>query len=851
MLQAPIFTQIEGVSIFKDDQIWYKFYPIAAFPTVRRNEKDKPVFLLTKYAFSDEQRKNDSKLPSGGGYLNFDIQFSVDPNVLESRIRPELQKWVDREWERRRAANSAETPQSPKVEFGEPTWTDGKVSLDAPQDANLVSARVASGAPSLLAGNIAVFSMDLTAPGATFMEKALVNPDGQGGTDLTTLQVQYDLKFWARIPPVHIHIKADSKKLHEHVQKIIEGQGWDGCTYYDFDHTNIDTETASLEGIIDIKIDTGAASLGESELSSLRNYALDLVKEMIESNFFKDESEEPKQPNSPTPAPLDPNNRKKLFKKDFDQTTMSIELDLEQSSVVQWKINPQATLETFFQGMKPKELKQFIRVIDLNDDFFNHLGLMIGAYCANYKDPALAAVEVQVRYSGTEENGRRQETTQTFTFTSEEKQFWNPSLIGGKREYEWRYRVGYKEHGFSEYSQWELSSSNAINVPVSIGRIQLAARTGYIDFADFVDQVQISIAYEDPDLNVPRESTVLTLNKDKLEAPYERLIYQKWQKPIEYKQRFILKSGEIIEENTWRKSVDRTQLLINQPKEGLLKAQLVPAGNGWDEVSQVVVDLRYTDMSHNYTVTDSVTFKSRDDLKVWKVVLQDKNKRDFEYQVSISYKSGKFEQSTWLRSQGSESSRTIPIEVKGSPSLRITIDSALINFATFPVVELTVDYNAANARKKETFTFRDKSLQLWKIDIPENAPIEYSWQATYYPADGSPLTKKGIERDTSLIIPLPPKAGKLKIDIASQLLDFEKTPMVQVDLQYNDDENGIHESTSLSFIQKEKQIWELEVKDISRKLFGYRITYFFADDTPPKVTEIKFQEANLIAIPKV
>jgi len=50
-----------------------------------------------------------------------------------------------------------------------------------------VSARVAEGAPSLLVGNIAVFSMDLTAPGATFMEKVLVNPDGSGGTDLTTL----------------------------------------------------------------------------------------------------------------------------------------------------------------------------------------------------------------------------------------------------------------------------------------------------------------------------------------------------------------------------------------------------------------------------------------------------------------------------------------------------------------------------------------------------------------------------------------------------------------------------------------------------------------------------------------
>jgi hypothetical protein len=193
MLQAPMFMQIEGVSLFKDDQIWYKFYPISQYSTIRLDDKGKPVFLLTKYAFSDDQRADNSKLPSGGGYLNFDIQFSVDETVLNEKLRPQLQSWVDKEWNRLKSdtpvdqAKVAGMSAAPIVEFGEPTWTDGKVSLDAPQDANLVSARVAEGAPSLLAGNIAVFSMDLTAPGATFMEKVLVNPDGSGGTDLTTL----------------------------------------------------------------------------------------------------------------------------------------------------------------------------------------------------------------------------------------------------------------------------------------------------------------------------------------------------------------------------------------------------------------------------------------------------------------------------------------------------------------------------------------------------------------------------------------------------------------------------------------------------------------------------------------
>ncbi len=858
MLQAPMFMQIEGVSLFKDDQIWYKFYPIAQYPTIRLDEKGKPVFLLTKYAFSDDQRAENSKLPSGGGYLNFDIQFSVDETVLNEKLRPQLQTWVDKEWSRLKSATPAEQAKvagmsaPPSVEFGEPTWTDGKVSLDAPQDANLVSARVAEGAPSLLAGNIAVFSMDLTAPGATFMEKVLVNPDGSGGTDLSMLQVIYNLKFWSRLPPVHIHIKADSEKLHDHVQKIIEGRGWHDCTYYDFDHTDIDTETASLTGMIDIQIDTGSAALDNSELASLRTYALDLVKEMIQANFFSDKPDESdRSPTNRNPNALPANgNPNRFFKQTYDKSTMKIELDLEQSSVVEWKINPQATLQTFFKGMKPQEIKQFVRKVDLNDDFFSHLGLTVCAY-SDYKDPVLSVVEVDVHYNGTDESGKRQDESKTFTFTSQDNQLWNPSLIGSKRDYEWRYRVGYKDHGFGEYTEWKPDLKDKVSVNAAIGRIKLVARAGYIDFVDFVEQVQVQIAYEAPDLNVPREVTTIVLNANKTEVPYERLIYQEWKRPLEYKTRFILKNGETIEDTTWRKSDDRNQILINQPKDGVLQARFIPVGDGWDDVSQVVVDLRYDDLSNQYNVVDTLTLKTREDMRTWKVVLQDQSKRDFDYQVSVSYKSGRFDQTEWKRSQGQDAVRTVPIEVKGRPTIKVTIDPTLLNFANTPVVEATLDYNAAGISKRETFVFRDKVPQLWKIDVPEGAPVEYNWQVTYYPIDSDPLVKKGQERDTSCVIPTPPKAGKLRVELASQLVDFNKTPMVQVDLQYDDEANGTHEIGSLSFTQKEKQAWELNVKDVSRKLFGYKLTYFFADDTPAKTTEMKFQEASFIPIPKV
>src|SRR5690349_17138435 len=101
MLLAPAIRSIGGVTIFGDDTVWYRFYPIAQYPTVRLDENGKPVFLLVKYAFSDDERAQNPKLPPGGGYMNFDVQFSVSDQQMQP-IKVELQAWVNDEWNRLR-----------------------------------------------------------------------------------------------------------------------------------------------------------------------------------------------------------------------------------------------------------------------------------------------------------------------------------------------------------------------------------------------------------------------------------------------------------------------------------------------------------------------------------------------------------------------------------------------------------------------------------------------------------------------------------------------------------------------------------------------------------------------------
>ena len=101
MLTTPAFTTIRGVTIFPDDEVWHRFYALAPHPTVRRNADGDPIFLLVKYAFSDSDREARPDLPAGGGYLNFDVVFDLEPE-LEKEVKAELQTWVDAEWQRRR-----------------------------------------------------------------------------------------------------------------------------------------------------------------------------------------------------------------------------------------------------------------------------------------------------------------------------------------------------------------------------------------------------------------------------------------------------------------------------------------------------------------------------------------------------------------------------------------------------------------------------------------------------------------------------------------------------------------------------------------------------------------------------
>lgn len=852
MLAVPAFRTIADATVYQDDAVWYRFYPVPNRPRVRLDDAGNPVFLLVKYALSDAEREAHPELPPGGGYLNVDVAFRLT-DAQRTAIAADLQAWVDTEFARRRAGSANEQASvagmaaPPPVEFGTPTYTGGAVALDAPQSTQLVSRRVAEGAPSLLADNVAVFSLDLTNEGATFMERTLVN--GGDATDLTPIQVRYDLQFWARLPAVRIHVSADSERIYEQTRKVMDGAGVDHCTTYDFAYSDISTESAAVAGLIDVQIDTGSGSVDEPIVAELRRYALDMMQQLIESNFFTTDPALGLPPAGQDDLPLDdnPKNDKKYLRKTYDAATMKLELNLEQRSVVQWPIHPQATLETFFHGMTPAELNRFVRVVSLNDPFFQSLNLDARCF-ATFEAGGLEAVQVDVRYAGRDANGDRQEKLHTFTFTDNLPQTWNPALIGTERAYESRYRVKFAGRDFGGWTSWEPNDAPDLNIAVpETGRLNLEIRVGDVDFTGLVRQVQVTVAYEDPAAGIAREEKTIVLDAQHLTETYTRTLFDIVRQPVQYKRRFVLQSGDVVEDALWR-TLRGPQLVVNQPAEGILNVRLLPAGDGWSDVAQVIVDLRYTDPANSFVAEESLSLKTNAEFRTWTVVLRDKTRRTFDYRINASYKDGRFEQTPFRSHTGEE---TLPIVVTAPPRHAITLISDRLDFAAAPLTEVTLRHAATGAT--ETFVMRDKSPQVWRVDVAPDTPLRFSAAITHFPADGDPVTVPPFE-ETDPILVLPPyrapQPGTLAVQVLPTLLDFTQTPLVTVDLEYEDDANDIRLVNSLAFGDKTPQTWTFPVADLNRKLIGYRITYFVAPDMQPHVMEMQFQEKPLLVIPR-
>ena len=842
MLTLPSHRNIDDITVYQDDAVWHRFYLIPSVPTVRLDNKKQPVFLLAIYHFSDQSREEHPDLPRGGGYMNFDVQFAVEPKKAED-ARRELQDWVNKEYAARRAdpmyKNLADyaAAEPPTVELADPQLSSGKVTMHTTQAAALVTGRFAEAPASLVSGSTAVFNVDLTENGASFMKQLMVDPEGGGRIDLTPIQVIYNLHMWARLPPVTITVKANSEKIHTTLQSISQTNRDNICTPHEietFRESVVNTSTLKETSLVEIRIDKGNASLPEEVMSDLQRYALDLFADMIEEKFLVPTEDEPVEPltfagdlpsTGPRRArPIGLRTGRHKLRQSSETASMNLEITINRSDVVEWPLVAQATLQTFLSSASEEEIRR--HVVDIFPDDFNTLGVTVQAM-VNFEQSLVQALEVQLEYSSKDSSGQVRTTPGAFTFRTgaTTPQRFDPTVIDGKREYRYRYRVIYDDGTPGDFTQWEVSRSRALNIAIpDPGKLKLEVSGAGLNW-DLLRGATVRLTYREEVGAAPVAEQTFELSA--------LITTRKWEQPIksggrgfiEAEATYFFKEDKVVKGKVNKLTLGDTLYVVPPPQVDLLNVGLLPAGD-WSEVAQVAISLQYN-AGDGLVYDKTFRFTKLDEFAEWTVLLRNAALRDFRYKITVAYKSGGLEDSGWKNATGDQ---TIPIQVKGVPKFRMNVLSNLVDFKSTPAVTVTLSYGT----ERKTISFTEPKASVWEVPLLADGTKDYAYEITWFPTDGDPISS-GVTRtpSTELFIRKPPTtktSGKFELIVRGFAIDYAVTPFVDVTLSIKDGTSEQRKVITLSQEQK-NATWSVDIGDRSQRRCRYSVVYNLADGT--------------------
>ncbi len=264
MLQLDARTlTIEGVTIFRDHadptQFWYLPGPVAL---ARRESDQRSKFTYLKY------KNRPGATRRGGGFLMIEVNLKLDADA-ERRVLERL------------ASISRGRPKLTPVPFDDGTVACVALNLQGaggtranpgPEGSfSAVETILGASKPSLAGENTAVFSLELSAEGATILEKAF-----KDGT--TPIGVIYDLKYTGLRPAFNVKITANFNQVFTHFSTSADGQRG-------FTRAGIDVGFESLVRNGAIKIEV-ADMTGTAENETRIKDALDFFKAQVLNTWF-------------------------------------------------------------------------------------------------------------------------------------------------------------------------------------------------------------------------------------------------------------------------------------------------------------------------------------------------------------------------------------------------------------------------------------------------------------------------------------------------------------------------------------------------------------------------------------
>ena len=716
---------IEGITVYGDDRSINTFYVFADKPRFRI-ENGLPVFQFLKYR-NPIDRPGGKK---GGGFCIFDVEFVVPEDVLQ-KVKDKLQEQLN--------ARFQNVNPKPQVQIGQLSYTKGAASLQMlDSGGGLVEKIQNPGAPSLFGHMITPFTVEFSPEGATLAEQAL---QGKGPG---AIQVIYDIFTPVKLPPVTVNVWFNAEKfMHFHQEVDIDWSFWGDDDYRE----KIQQEWRSSEsGGVDI--DPGTVT-DQKIINAVRDWGFqsldDAVKRMVLGDIPDVSADDRKVPDG----------IEHVWRDQSISKVASFRRTFREGQVMEWNPAPRGTLPniTSLKGPDGQPLKwsDFARTVDLDDPFFKQLNVNIVAN-ADFQKMPIHSIEVHLDYH------------QGNTHTVDDFRLSSPNDVGkfatfienNEWKYKYHYQVNYKGSD-RVYKSPEVETDNkALTINVGdTGFLVINVQPGDLNF-DQVEEVQVTLQYEDSANDVPLIEESFTFDKDHREHTFAHLIFAPVKNPYKYRVKYFMKEGKEFSVD-WQEG-RASQLYINDPFSANKTISIRAIGDLQSDIGTIFLDLKYVDEKNKYNQTSSVALSKGTPFLDWSFPVIDENSGKITYSGSIQFQDGKLEEIK--ETEATKNTIMVGKARDENEFLLVQLVPDLLDFTQIKLAKVSLHYvdeaNGVDARKDYIIKKTDNNLPQWSVRLHDKTKKSYQWQATYFLTDGtSKNTQPTTTTESMLVLEVP------------------------------------------------------------------------------------------------
>ncbi|MCY1013624.1 hypothetical protein OV079_50475 [Nannocystis pusilla] len=590
-----------------------------------------------------------------------------------------------------------------------------------------------------MGNNVSSFAAVLAPWQATLLADALEN------ANFSPVQVNYHLKFLAKLPPVRIKIYAaasDCYSMYKRYGSEINGGGV--CSDPDRVVRSI-SEHVHSSNIVNVTIDSGGLTIDDKTFQALQDMALGILQDWIKQKFYKP------PPERATKEQLADIQLQSLSESDFRDLNITI----EQSATIERSIYPQGTLGRLTS--EGDTLKDYIREVNLGDDeFYQNRTLGIKVYAdfpaagAAPEPTDILFVEVTAYY------GDGPGVTHTWDAAGAGSSTANGGRWEvkwpkdpGVNEVRWEARVCFREPSRAPLQLAGNCDKTELNIPVAVpGRARL--RLDHIGMPwDVVKYVEAQVRFQQSDADPQEVHRTFLFDAKHDEQWFDEAIWVRRTEPFFVTLTYVLQNGNQIQESEHRNiEVKADRFDIKSPFQQYLEVPIMAKFTSptWE---QDVVDLSYDDPANGYRVRGQVYLSEKGGWRqTWSVPLVDPTHRTFSYfwtrrrQGGGLFTSGDLVDAPangWFT--GDEHSMvTTGDPLDDEDMLRVTVDPLVLVVGlpdpTKEIVKIVVRMKyvdpAGNADVDDHVFNRGDAAWTWKQFIRDLNKKDYQWWAQIY-----------------------------------------------------------------------------------------------------------------------